>query len=260
MSYVAVEITVRKADSERFEALVSDYQSRLETNSCKFPWQRPGVTNQGAGVQLVTYGWEAVKFAVLGFEEELQNDLIPYSKTWSEEEGINQAEEHFRFDANHTPRLIQLTDEDRSISVQDLNEARLAGMLETVINERLEALDGLSWEQQEAVLMPLPPTKMFAEKRPGLVFNVPTWFEDPRFISWLNSRENPVMTWHTPGEEVGEYSDCVVFVDPSLDGDGSDQGAMPDVFWNAIVEMCKQHFSPDFSYSIAVQLTNLQED
>lgn len=96
--------------------------------------------------------------------------------------------------------------------------------------------------------------------RPALLtLNVPQWYDDSTFMAWLNSTEC-VMTWHKRGHAPTEYSDTMVFVDPSLSGEGSECGQMPDVFWDAIVAQCKAHFSPCGGDHIMVRLTCLAED
>jgi len=92
----------------------------------------------------------------------------------------------------------------------------------------------------------------------GLRINAHKWFQDEAFIEWLNSPEADVMTWHTKGDLIGEYSDVVVLVDGSLNGEGSDAFYMPEAIWNEIVEVCREHFSPDPSMHFHVHLTPLE--
>lgn len=72
------------------------------------------------------------------------------------------------------------------------------------------------------------------------------WFQDPAFIDWLNSPTTTTFTWHSTGEAPGEYSDVVVAVDPSLNGEGSD-GDMPTHIWKQIIQVCRDTFSPNQS-------------
>lgn len=90
----------------------------------------------------------------------------------------------------------------------------------------------------------------------GLVLNVPDWFEDAEFTEWLNSPRTTVMTWHPKGELPNEWSDVLVLVDPSLDGDGTDSD-MPERFWNAIVDACREARVGGQPSPIPVRLTNL---
>lgn len=96
-----------------------------------------------------------------------------------------------------------------------------------------------------------------ARLSPVLSLNVPQWFTEQSFLDWLNSSV-PLMTWHQRGEPANEYSDIVVFVDPGLSGEGSDQHDMPDQYWNAIVALCSEHFRPSTGFHIMVRITNLQ--
>ena len=94
-----------------------------------------------------------------------------------------------------------------------------------------------------------------------LVINVPSWYSDPEFVAWLESNSNPVMTWHRPGRSPSEFSDAIVLVDPSLTGEGTDQGSMPERYWEQIVSACREHCAvPPMSeacHHIVVRLTNL---
>lgn len=52
---------------------------------------------------------------------------------------------------------------------------------------------------------------------------VPELFRNPEFLIWLESSR--VMTWHQRGSgfpDEGDYSDVAIFIDPSLNGEGSD--------------------------------------
>ncbi|HDR9103405.1 TPA: hypothetical protein QDB04_000125 [Burkholderia vietnamiensis] len=90
----------------------------------------------------------------------------------------------------------------------------------------------------------------------GLVVNAPEVFANPEFQAWLNDGQ-PKMTWHNGGIP-NEWSDVIVLVDPSLNGEGADS-EMPEAIWNQIVELCRQHFTPRQSEThIMVRLTNLR--
>lgn len=93
-----------------------------------------------------------------------------------------------------------------------------------------------------------------------LVVNVPTWFEDPTFVHFIEN--NNVMTWHERGSQPSDFSDVIVFVDPTLTGEGSEQGEMPEQYWDQLVDLCRAHCSePAATESrphIMVRLTNLE--
>lgn len=92
----------------------------------------------------------------------------------------------------------------------------------------------------------------------SLVINAPEFFHDPVFMAWLNNGR-PKFSWHIPGNTVAdEYSDVVVGVDPSLNGEG-DSSDLPEHIWSQIVEACRQHIGPHASDShYLVRLTNLE--
>lgn len=91
----------------------------------------------------------------------------------------------------------------------------------------------------------------------ALTVNAPEVFDDPDFCEWLNNDETK-LTWHRGGTPT-DWSDVVVLVDPSLNGEGPDS-SMPEHIWLRIVETCKQHFKPGQSEThIMVRLTNLRD-
>lgn len=89
----------------------------------------------------------------------------------------------------------------------------------------------------------------------ALVIQAPECFADPDFQAWLRNG-NPKFTWYRAGP-VDEWSDIVVLVDPSLNGEGSDAD-MPAHIWQFIIQRCRQHIEPDaHRCHIMVRLTNL---
>lgn len=97
-----------------------------------------------------------------------------------------------------------------------------------------------------------------AKVTPAITLNVPHWFKQKDFMEWLNSLENE-FTYHVKGEPASDWSDTIVQVDPGLSGEGSHDNVMPDKYWHAIVDICRQHFRPSNGNHILVKLTNLQE-
>ena len=72
---------------------------------------------------------------------------------------------------------------------------------------------------------------MNIERGVSLRISAPEFFQDPEFVKWLNNDERK-FTWHDGGTP-DEWSDVVVGVDPSLNGDGTDD-TMPVHIWNQI--------------------------
>lgn len=97
-----------------------------------------------------------------------------------------------------------------------------------------------------------------AQHLAGLVVNVPEFFQDPAFLGWLNDDTTSVFTWHSAGSEPGEWSDVIVGVDPSLNGEGSDAD-MPPHLWHALIELCQERLVPSNGPHILVRLTNLDD-
>lgn len=94
----------------------------------------------------------------------------------------------------------------------------------------------------------------------SLVINAPEFFRNPRFMAWLNDPETRVFSWHRKGEAASDYSDVVVLVDPSLNGEGTDSD-MPESIWRQIIAACKKNVpNPLPGGHIAVRLTNLESD
>ena len=98
--------------------------------------------------------------------------------------------------------------------------------------------------------------KLQAKQAPGLVINAPEFFKDEAFVAWLNNSETVVFTWHRGGAP-GPWSDVIVLVDPSFNGEGSDSD-MPEHIWNTVIVECRKHFFsfPRGCEHIHVRLTN----
>lgn len=79
---------------------------------------------------------------------------------------------------------------------------------------------------------------MSSEAHPltGIKLAVPELFADPGFQEYVNN--SPVMTWHDKKGPINpaDMADVVVFVDPSLTGEGTDSD-MP--YWDVIVDKVK---------------------
>ena len=73
----------------------------------------------------------------------------------------------------------------------------------------------------------------------SLTIHCPNVFQIPEFVEWLNNG-SPKMTWHQGGKPA-EFSDVVVRVEPSLNGEGSDSD-MPTAVWDFIVQECRNAF------------------
>lgn len=133
---------------------------------------------------------------------------------------------------SHGPRIIS----------EDIDE--MAKMLEVMRAEIMRRIT-------------LTEKKMDAKPCKSLVINAPEFFKDPAFMAWLNNGR-PKFTWHIKGNVVSdEYSDVVVCVDPSLNGEGIDSD-MPQYIWNKIVEVCRQYIGPrSGEYHYMVRITNL---
>ncbi len=80
---------------------------------------------------------------------------------------------------------------------------------------------------------------MKIEQGVSLRISTPEFFKDPEFIKWLNNGDRK-FTWHDAGHP-DEWSDVVVGVDPSLNGEGTDSD-MPEQIWNQIVQACRDHY------------------
>ncbi|SEK02128.1 hypothetical protein SAMN05518849_12824 [Sphingobium sp. AP50] len=91
----------------------------------------------------------------------------------------------------------------------------------------------------------------------SLVINMPNAFKNADFKAWLWTA-TPKFFWGSC-ERIDEWSDVVVLVDPSLNGEGSDSD-MPQAIWMQIVETCRACLGADHSGTqphYMVRLTNL---
>lgn len=99
---------------------------------------------------------------------------------------------------------------------------------------------------------------MDAQLSRGLVLNVPHFFANPEFRTWLEA-DRPKFTWQRGGQ-IDEWSDVIVLVDPGLNGEGIDSD-MPAGCWETIVALCRDHLEPGRAGEphVMVRLTNLAD-
>lgn len=88
-----------------------------------------------------------------------------------------------------------------------------------------------------------------------LQINAPHFFKDEAFVAWLNNGESK-FTWHKGGKP-GDWSDVMVMVDRSLNGDGPDSD-MPEHIWDQILKVCRDNLMPGRGIQIAVWIQNLE--
>ena len=132
----------------------------------------------------------------------------------------------------------------------NLNEIEFISYLMAKFNDKILALSTEGQLDQ--------PKTLKATASPSIVINAPDLFADTQFVEWLNNGK-PKMTWHQEGEP-DEWSDVVVMVDPSLNGEGTDSD-MPEHIWSQIVDACKETFpSKQVGNHIMVRLMNMEED
>jgi hypothetical protein len=97
-----------------------------------------------------------------------------------------------------------------------------------------------------------------ARMSPVIQLNVPEWYKENEFLEWLNSKDSQ-WTCHKNDSEVSEWTEVFVTVDPGLSGDGSEEGVMPDQYWNKIISICEESFSISNGFHIIVRLMNEPE-
>lgn len=91
----------------------------------------------------------------------------------------------------------------------------------------------------------------------GIDMNVPEFFMAKDFLAWLNNDERR-FTWHNRGSEPDDYSDVVITLDPSLNGEGSDTD-MPEWCHEIIMNEARRRLRKDTGgrTTYMVRLTNL---
>jgi hypothetical protein len=89
----------------------------------------------------------------------------------------------------------------------------------------------------------------------AFTINAPSLFAREDFTAWLNAKSRK-FTWHESGEP-DEWSDVIVMLEPSLDGEGTNSD-MPG--WDEVVAAVRAGVDPGASENhILVRLTNLAE-
>lgn len=89
------------------------------------------------------------------------------------------------------------------------------------------------------IKFPAQPVAQAFTQAPMLTLNVPDWFKDDEFIAAI---EKPgIMTWHVPGQAPQCYADVMLWVDPSLNGEGAEAGDLPWKYWDIVVDCARQY-------------------
>jgi hypothetical protein len=81
---------------------------------------------------------------------------------------------------------------------------------------------------------PFKPAREDIQRLSIVQLDRPGWYTEPEFMAWLNNPNNCTMTFHMRGEDPNEWSDALVWVDPSLNGEG-DSSEMPEKYWREIL-------------------------
>jgi len=93
----------------------------------------------------------------------------------------------------------------------------------------------------------------------SLVINAPEFFQDQAFMDWLTG-DGRKFTLHPRCKgKADEFSDLIVLVEPSLNGEGSDSD-MPEHIWDEIIETCRTNCTKAelaMDTHITVRITNL---
>jgi hypothetical protein len=173
--------------------------------------------------------------------------LVAYGS--SEAQTLPVIEDHkITFHAENAQWIATL--HQHGVACTSTSEVLLQAAMRALVKAELGETFSLTYEVDDEVTVTV-------KDCPGLVVNAPHFFKDPQFLEWLNEAA-PKFTWHTGGKP-GEYSDTIVLVDPSLNGEGSDSD-MPEHIWEEILTICRERFAPGRDTPhIQVRLTNLED-
>lgn len=89
-----------------------------------------------------------------------------------------------------------------------------------------------------------------------ITLNVPEFFNDEGFMAWLNDPDNRALTWHKKGQPASEWSDVIVTMEATCNGEG-DASDMPDHLWDALVAYAKENLGEASAGQYSFRLTNL---
>ena len=89
-----------------------------------------------------------------------------------------------------------------------------------------------------------------------VTLNVPEFFNDEGFLAWLNDPDNRAFTWHQKGQPASEWSDVIVTMEATCNGEG-DASDMPAHLWDALVAYAKENLGEASAGQYSFRLTNL---
>lgn len=136
----SVELSVRLADNDRVQVLIDKKGS-------------DELIDDGSSTGHVGWRFCDVNYAELGFENTLQDLLIPYDKFWESGCGYPAGEEIFRINADGEPELKKFAEGMRGmVSLNDVKSALADGTLPAYLAQAEEDASYISWEDQEIIL------------------------------------------------------------------------------------------------------------
>lgn len=143
-----VKLSLPKACLNKAENVIPD----IEGNNTK-EWLTP--CDNGGGVEMITFGYEEIDDAILGFEEVLMENKIPFNKEWEDGANYNAGEDVFRIGSNGEGVIKQFEPVTFDmIPLFEVKEAAKDGMKS--INELLKKYDEkfsfTPWKEQMEIL------------------------------------------------------------------------------------------------------------
>jgi hypothetical protein len=139
-----VDLTIRKIDQRKFEALCDDFNG-------KFEGEMPP-----SEVPTIEYEFNDVNYAELEIESALQKEKIPYDKVWGQGGEYDAGIEYHRIGNNGESIIKQFYEgKEGMVSLDDVEKAFELGTVDKYIKKKRNEFHVISWKEQDAILSKL---------------------------------------------------------------------------------------------------------
>jgi hypothetical protein len=136
---ITIKLTLRDSDYEKNKELF-EFSDMTHTDNC--------VDED----DLMTFDYHGVDYFVIGIEERLQAEKIPYSKEWTGCNEFSEGEEHCRILPNGTVDIKKPMDATYNI-IDDAISAHENGDITSFLAKKKDAITIMSWAAQNIIMV-----------------------------------------------------------------------------------------------------------
>lgn len=105
---------------------------------------------------MLNYTFLEIDWAIWGFESKLQDEKIPYEKSWGQGNEYGDGTEHHRINKDGISIIQQFEgNQEGFVSLQDVINAYECGDIENYIANMKSSVNPISWDEQNKIFSTL---------------------------------------------------------------------------------------------------------